>query len=87
MGRRKLEIKRIEDKSARQVTFSKRRNGLLKKAKELSVLCDLDVAVIIFSCRGKLFHYCNNNRFVIYFPLTFFFSFFIYSVRFIYAVT
>ncbi|XP_051116358.1 MADS-box protein EJ2-like isoform X2 [Andrographis paniculata] len=61
MGRRKLEIKRIEDKSARQVTFSKRRNGLLKKARELSVLCDVDVGVIIFSSRGKLYHYCSTN--------------------------
>ncbi|PIN16360.1 hypothetical protein CDL12_10994 [Handroanthus impetiginosus] len=49
MGRRKLEIKRIEDKSAREVTFTKRRNGLLKKAKELLVLCDVDVTAIILS--------------------------------------
>ncbi|PIM97430.1 hypothetical protein CDL12_30100 [Handroanthus impetiginosus] len=62
MGRRKLEIKRIEDKSARQVTFTKRRNGLLKKAKELSVLCDVDVAAIIFSSRGKLYHFCSTDR-------------------------
>ncbi|KAL2559953.1 Agamous-like MADS-box protein AGL3 [Forsythia ovata] len=61
MGRRKLEIKRIEDKSARQVTFTKRRNGLIKKAKELAVLCDVDVNVIIFSSRGKLYHYCSSN--------------------------
>ncbi|XP_057811195.1 uncharacterized protein LOC131025436 isoform X3 [Salvia miltiorrhiza] len=62
MGRRKLEIKRIEDKSSRQVTFSKRRNGLLKKAKELSVLCDLDIGAVIYSCRGKLYPYCSTNR-------------------------
>ncbi|EPS71515.1 hypothetical protein M569_03244 [Genlisea aurea] len=62
MGRKKLEIKRIEDKSARQATFTKRRNGLLKKAKELSVLCDVDVGVIIFSTRGKFYHYCNTSR-------------------------
>ncbi|KAL2547215.1 Agamous-like MADS-box protein AGL31 [Forsythia ovata] len=62
MGRKKLEIKRIEDKSARQVTFSKRRNGLLKKAKELAVLCDVEVGVYIFSSRGKLYHYCSTNR-------------------------
>ncbi|KAL3835715.1 hypothetical protein ACJIZ3_010451 [Penstemon smallii] len=61
MGRKKLEIKRIEDKSARQVTFSKRRNGLLKKAKELSVLCEVEVGVIIFSNRGKLYNYCSTN--------------------------
>ncbi|KAL2517661.1 Leucine-rich repeat (LRR) family protein [Abeliophyllum distichum] len=43
MDRKKLDIKQIEDKSARQETFSKRRNGLLKKAKELAVLCDVDI--------------------------------------------
>ncbi|CAI9775289.1 unnamed protein product [Fraxinus pennsylvanica] len=62
MGRRKLVIKRIEDKSARQVTFTKRRNGLIKKAKELAVLCDVDVNVIIFSSRGKLYHYCSSSN-------------------------
>lgn len=63
MGRRKLEIKRIEDKSARQVTFSKRRNGLMKKARELSVLCDVQVGALVFSNRGKLYHYCSTNRY------------------------
>ncbi|KAL1539235.1 agamous-like MADS-box protein AGL27 [Salvia divinorum] len=61
MGRRKLKIERIEDKSSRQVTFSKRRNGLFKKAKELSVLCDLDIALIIYSSPGKLYHYCSTH--------------------------
>ncbi|EYU33462.1 hypothetical protein ABFS82_11G073400 [Erythranthe guttata] len=61
MGRKKLEIKRIEDNSARMVCFSKRRNGLIKKAKELSVLCDVDVAAIIFSKRGKLYQYCSAD--------------------------
>lgn len=56
-----MEIKKIEDKSSRQVTFSKRRNGLMKKAKELSVLCDVDVAVLIFSGRGKLYDFCSTN--------------------------
>ncbi|XP_042018857.1 agamous-like MADS-box protein AGL27 [Salvia splendens] len=62
MGRRKLKIERIEDKSSRQVTFSKRRNGLFKKAKELSVLCDVDVALIIFSSPGKLYQYSSTTR-------------------------
>ncbi|KAL7135117.1 hypothetical protein ABFS83_11G071400 [Erythranthe nasuta] len=61
MGRKKLEIKRIEENSARMVCFSKRRNGLIKKAKELSVLCDVDVAAIIFSKRGKLFQYSSTD--------------------------
>ncbi|MBA0574742.1 hypothetical protein Golob_024128, partial [Gossypium lobatum] len=45
----------------RQVTFCKRRNGLLKKAYELSVLCDAEVALIVFSSRGRLYEYANNS--------------------------
>ncbi|XP_019419385.1 PREDICTED: floral homeotic protein AGAMOUS-like [Lupinus angustifolius] len=61
MGRGKIEIKRIENTTNRQVTFCKRRNGLLKKAYELSVLCDAEVALIVFSTRGRLYEYANNN--------------------------
>ncbi|KAH6558013.1 hypothetical protein KP509_1Z082000 [Ceratopteris richardii] len=59
MVRRKIKIKRIENATTRQVTFSKRRGGLLKKAHDLSVLCDAEVAVIIFSSKGKLFQFAN----------------------------
>lgn len=57
-------MKRIENATSRQVTFSKRRNGLLKKAFELSVLCDAEVALIIFSPRGKLYEFsnCSMNK-------------------------
>nr|QDF82822.1 SEEDSTICK-like protein [Magnolia figo] len=61
MGRGKIEIKRIENTTNRQVTFCKRRNGLLKKAYELSVLCDAEVALIVFSSRGRLYEYSNNS--------------------------
>ncbi|KAE9616255.1 putative transcription factor MADS-MIKC family [Lupinus albus] len=61
MGRGKVELKRIENRSNRQVTFSKRRTGLLKKAKELSVLCDAEVAVIIFSNTGKLSQFSSSD--------------------------
>ncbi|GMI95749.1 AGAMOUS-like 15 [Hibiscus trionum] len=61
MGRGKIEIKRIENANSRQVTFSKRRAGLLKKAKELSILCDAEVAVVIFSNTGKLFEYSSSG--------------------------
>nr|ALM95508.1 AGAMOUS2-like protein [Nigella damascena] len=61
MGRGKIEIKRIENTTNRQVTFCKRRNGLLKKAYELSVLCDAEVALIVFSNRGRLYEYANNS--------------------------
>nr|BAD93174.1 MADS-box transcription factor GbMADS10 [Ginkgo biloba] len=59
MGRGKIEIKRIENTTNRQVTFSKRRGGLLKKAHELSVLCDAELGLIIFSSTGKLFEYSS----------------------------
>ncbi|XP_048438220.1 floral homeotic protein AGAMOUS isoform X2 [Pyrus x bretschneideri] len=61
LGRGKIEIKRIENTTNRQVTFCKRRNGLLKKAYELSVLCDAEVALIVFSNRGRLYEYANNS--------------------------
>ncbi|KAJ7963890.1 MADS box transcription factor AGAMOUS [Quillaja saponaria] len=61
MGRGKIEIKRIENTTNRQVTFCKRRNGLLKKAYELSVLCDAEVALVVFSTRGRLYEYANNS--------------------------
>nr|WHA03959.1 SEPALLATA 3a [Punica granatum] len=61
MGRGRVELKRIENKINRQVTFAKRRNGLLKKAYELSVLCDAEVALIVFSNRGKLYEFCSSS--------------------------
>ncbi|GJS16023.1 MADS-box protein JOINTLESS [Tanacetum coccineum] len=61
MARDKIQIKKIDNATARQVTFSKRRRGLFKKAEELSVLCDADVALIIFSSTGKLFHYSSSS--------------------------
>lgn len=61
MAREKIKIKKIDNITARQVTFSKRRRGLLKKAEELSVLCDADVALIIFSSTGKLFEYSSSR--------------------------
>ncbi|CAM0948112.1 unnamed protein product [Alopecurus aequalis] len=54
MGRVKLPIKRIENNTNRHVTFSKRRNGLIKKAYELSVLCDIDIALLMFSPSRRL---------------------------------
>ncbi|XWS61860.1 hypothetical protein CRYUN_Cryun07bG0161000 [Craigia yunnanensis] len=61
MVRGKTPMKRIENATSRQVTFSKRRNGLLKKAFELSVLCDAEVALIIFSPRGKLYEFSSSS--------------------------
>ncbi|TYH81352.1 hypothetical protein ES332_D03G194300v1 [Gossypium tomentosum] len=61
MVRGKTQMKRIENAASRQVAFSKRRNGLLKKAFELSVLCDAEVALIIFSTRGKLYEFSSAS--------------------------
>lgn len=59
--RGKTQLRRIENATSRQVTFSKRRNGLLKKAFELSVLCDAEVALIVFSPRGKLYEFASSS--------------------------
>ncbi|XWS37744.1 hypothetical protein CRYUN_Cryun19dG0071300 [Craigia yunnanensis] len=61
MVRGKIQMKQIENATNRQVTFSKRRNGLLKKAYELSVLCDAEVAAIIFSQKGRLYEFSSSG--------------------------
>ncbi|KAL2940342.1 Agamous-like MADS-box protein AGL21 [Bienertia sinuspersici] len=61
MGRGKIVIERIDNSTSRQVTFSKRRKGLLKKAKELAILCDAEVGIIIFSSTSKLYEYSNSS--------------------------
>ncbi|XP_019088248.1 PREDICTED: protein MADS AFFECTING FLOWERING 5-like isoform X3 [Camelina sativa] len=61
MGRRKVEIKRIESKSSRQVTFCKRRNGLIEKARQLSILCESSVALVIVSSTGKLYSFSSGE--------------------------
>nr|ASZ79947.1 MADS26 [Phyllostachys edulis] len=55
MARGRVQLRRIENPVHRQVTFCKRRAGLLKKARELSVLCEADIGIIIFSAHGKLY--------------------------------
>ncbi|XP_013729788.2 agamous-like MADS-box protein AGL31 [Brassica napus] len=62
MGRRKVQIKRIENKSSRQVTFCKRRNGLIEKARQLSVLCESSVAVLVVSAIGKLYNSSSGDN-------------------------
>ncbi|KAJ1763793.1 Myocyte-specific enhancer factor 2D, partial [Coemansia sp. RSA 2523] len=61
MGRKKIKIQTIKDERNRQVTFLKRKAGLLKKAYELSVLCDSEIAVVIFSSQNKLVQYASTN--------------------------
>ena len=83
MGRGRVQLKRIENKTSQQVTFFKRRSGLLKKANEISVLCDAQVALIIFSTKGKLFEYSSERRFLLVHHFSpFFFLFWIHALFF-----
>ena len=61
MAIEKIKIKKIDNVTARRVTFSKRRRGLFKKAEELSVLCDAEVALIIFLATSKLFEFASSS--------------------------
>ncbi|CAM8936076.1 unnamed protein product [Rhodiola kirilowii] len=62
MGRGKVVIRRIDNSTSRQVTFSKRRNGLLKKAKELAILCDAEIGIVVFSSTGKLYEFASTRQ-------------------------
>lgn len=61
MARGKIQIKRIENVTNRQVTYSKRRNGIFKKAHELTVLCDAKVSLLMVSSSGKLHEYISPS--------------------------
>ncbi|KDP37947.1 hypothetical protein JCGZ_04590 [Jatropha curcas] len=61
MGRKKIEMKMVKDDNSRQVTFSKRRTGLFKKANELAILCAAQIAIIVFSPGGKPFSFGNTS--------------------------
>ncbi|KAL9238344.1 hypothetical protein vseg_012777 [Gypsophila vaccaria] len=56
-GRQKVKMERMEKDSNRQVTFSKRRSGLFKKASELCTLCGAEAAIIVFSPGKKAFSF------------------------------
>jgi MADS-box transcription enhancer factor 2A len=49
MGRKKIQIEKIKDERSRLVTFQKRKTGIMKKAMELSILCDCEIAIAIIS--------------------------------------
>ena len=61
MGRKKIAIKRITEERTRQVTFSKSKFGLMKKAYELSVLCNCEVGLILFTQNNKLFQFSSTD--------------------------
>ncbi|KAK7343539.1 hypothetical protein VNO77_12347 [Canavalia gladiata] len=60
-GRQKIEMKRMSNESNLQVTFSKRRSGLFKKASELCTLCGADMALVVFSPGEKVFSFGHPN--------------------------
>jgi hypothetical protein len=83
MARGKIQIKRIENTTNRQVTYSKRRNGLFKKANELTVLCDAKVSIIMFSSTGKLHEYISPSTSYVFSLTLASFSRFIYIINFL----
>ncbi|KAL5766649.1 hypothetical protein ACOSP7_017266 [Xanthoceras sorbifolium] len=62
MVRVKLPLKKVENKTKRNVSFAKRKNGLVKKAYELSTFCDVDVGLVIFSSAGNLVLFGGKRR-------------------------
>jgi len=61
MGRKKIIIRKIQDERSRHATFAKRKNGLIKKAMELSVLCGCEIALVMFNSQGKLIQYSSGD--------------------------
>ncbi|GMK59161.1 hypothetical protein CspeluHIS016_0701760 [Cutaneotrichosporon spelunceum] len=61
MGRKKIEIKPLTDERNRNVTFLKRKAGLMKKAYELSVLCGVSVSILIFGANGKPYEFSSAD--------------------------
>jgi len=61
MGRNKIKIERITNERNRHATFTKRKNGLFKKAMELSILCDCEIALLVYNSNEKVFQYCSND--------------------------
>nr|XP_023911972.1 agamous-like MADS-box protein AGL66 isoform X3 [Quercus suber] len=58
----KVDMKKIENPTKCQVAFSKRRSSLFRKTHEISVLCDVDLALIAFSPSGRLNQFCSQKR-------------------------
>ncbi|KAK1266784.1 Agamous-like MADS-box protein AGL16 [Acorus gramineus] len=67
MGRAKLNLKKIEHNATRHVTFAKRKSGLRKKTNQLSILCDADVAVMLFSSTGRLSCFSGDKMYAFFF--------------------
>ena len=65
MGRKKILIQKIKDPRIRNISFCKRKKGLLKKAMELCFLCDVDICLCIYNKEisyEKLILFCSENN-------------------------
>ncbi|XP_027364274.1 agamous-like MADS-box protein AGL62 [Abrus precatorius] len=60
-GRQKVEMKKMSNERNLQATFSKRRSGIFKKASELCTLCNVDIAVVVFSPAHKAYSFGSPN--------------------------
>ncbi|VDD74149.1 unnamed protein product [Mesocestoides corti] len=61
MGRKKIDIKKINDEKTLLVTFAKRKVGLFNKAFELSQLCECQVAILIFTNKNRLHKFASHD--------------------------
>merc|ERR1719272_239391 len=61
VGRRKINIEFIEDKSRRHITFSKRKTGIMKKAYELSTLTGTQVMLLVASETGHVYTFATRK--------------------------
>lgn len=61
MGRKKIDIKYIEDHKTRRTTFKTRLGGIIKKLYDLTVLCKVNVSIVLTDLDGNLVTYSNSN--------------------------
>eukprot|EP01048_Picozoa_sp_COSAG05_P009148 COSAG05_NODE_732_length_7656_cov_6.636628_2_plen_238_part_00 len=61
MGRSKVIVKSIEDPVKRKATFMKRKGGVMKKAMEISVLCNCEIALVLFDEHGDMFQFASKD--------------------------